>query len=192
MNVFYDAIALLWVLLLSYWTIAFFWTKRTVRYGMGWRREILWRLLVAVPIIVAIKVPTIRDFVVRYGLASMNTDPVLGGIGTAVCAAGVGFAIWSRNHLGRNWGVPMSKKENPELVTTGPYAWVRHPIYSGFLLAMLGSAVGLSPVWFLPLIVMGGVFTYAARREEREMLNQFPQAYLAYMQRTSRLVPFVY
>lgn len=192
MKPFYETISLLWVLLLGFWAIAFFWTKRTIRFGLGWRRELLWRLILAVPIIVAVKVPSVREFVVGYGLLSMNTNPVLGGIGAVLCAAGVGLAVWARINIGRNWGVPMSKKENPELVTTGPYSRIRHPIYAGFLLAMLGSAVGLSPVWLLPLVVMGGVFVYAARREEQELTNQFPQVYSAYVQRTSRLVPFVY
>ena len=85
--------------------------------------------------------------------------------------------------------MPMSTKENPELVTTGPYAFVRHPIYTGILLAMLGTAIGENVSWLLPLLLFGGYFIYSARREEELMLRQFPEQYPAYMRRTNMLVP---
>ena len=59
-------------------------------------------------------------------------------------AVGLGFAIWARRALGHNWGTPMSQKYEPELVTSGPYWMVRHPIYSGILVAGLGTAVALT------------------------------------------------
>jgi len=87
--------------------------------------------------------------------------------------------------------MPTSKQENPELVTTGPYALVRHPIYGGMLVAMLGSAIGQSVLWLLPLIVYAPSFIRSARREEKLLLEQFPERYRAYMQRTKMLLPFV-
>ncbi len=86
----------------------------------------------------------------------------------------------------------MSRKENPDIVTTGPYAQVRHPIYAGFLLVILGSAIGQSLIWLVMLIVVGAYFTFAARREEILMLEQFPEQYRAYMKRTKMLVPFIW
>jgi len=71
---------------------------------------------------------------------------LMGGVGVALCALGIGLAIWARTYLGRNWGMPMSRKENPELVTSGPYAYVRHPIYTGLLIAMLGSVTVLPAI----------------------------------------------
>jgi len=85
----------------------------------------------------------------------------------------------------------MSRKDNPELVTTGPYALVRHPIYSGLLLAILGSAIGQSVFWLLPLIVYGPQFILSARREEELLIEQFPERYPAYMERTKMLLPLV-
>jgi protein-S-isoprenylcysteine O-methyltransferase Ste14 len=85
----------------------------------------------------------------------------------------------------------MSRKQNPELVVTGPYAFVRHPIYGGILLALLGSTIGLGILWLVPLVLGGVYLVYAAKREEKLMLEQFPDQYPAYMKRTRMLVPFI-
>ena len=61
----------------------------------------------------------------------LNSDPRRAGLGLVFFALGLGFAIWARAHIGRNWGTPMSQKNEPELVTSGPYHLIRHPIDSG-------------------------------------------------------------
>ncbi len=115
--------------------------------------------------------------------------PALGG--AALCVLGMAFAIWARIYLGRNWGMPMSRKEDPYLVTGGPYAYVRHPIYGGLLIAMLGSSIGGMIVWSIPLLLCVVYFVYSARTEEKLMREQFPEQYPAYMKRTKMFVPFV-
>jgi protein-S-isoprenylcysteine O-methyltransferase Ste14 len=81
---------------------------------------------------------------VLKGHGAAATDPLLWGIGLAAFALGLGLAIWARIYIGRNWGMPMTQKAEPELVTTGPYHRVRHPIYSGIILAMIGTAIAVS------------------------------------------------
>jgi protein-S-isoprenylcysteine O-methyltransferase Ste14 len=83
----------------------------------------------------------------------------------------------------------MSRKEKPELVTSGPYSVIRHPIYTGLILAMLGSAIGVNLSWALLLVPVGAYFIYSARREEAVMLKLFPEQYAAYMARTGMLAP---
>jgi protein-S-isoprenylcysteine O-methyltransferase Ste14 len=85
----------------------------------------------------------------------------------------------------------MSRKEDPELVTGGPYAYVRHPIYTSILTALLGSVIGYGVIWLPPLLISLAYFIYSARREEALMCEQFPTQYPAYMQRTKMLLPFV-
>jgi protein-S-isoprenylcysteine O-methyltransferase Ste14 len=85
----------------------------------------------------------------------------------------------------------MSVKENPELVTTGPYAHVRHPIYAGLCLAMLGSSLAHSTWWLVPFVFASGYFFYSARAEEKAMLKQFPDQYGAYVKRTKMFIPRV-
>jgi protein-S-isoprenylcysteine O-methyltransferase Ste14 len=116
---------------------------------------------------------------------------ILMGVGVILFFAGLFLAIWARLHLGKNWGMPMSLKQDPELVTSGPYRFIRHPIYSGILLAVLGSA-GVSGVyWLVILAVLGIYFIYSARAEEKLMLDQFPESYPTYMSKTKMLIPFV-
>ncbi len=111
--------------------------------------------------------------------------------GLALCAAGFVFALWARLYLGANWGIPMSLRQGHELVTSGPYAHVRHPIYSGLMLAGLGTVLALGVAW-LPAVVLAGLFfVFSARTEERMLCEQFPHTYPAYQARTRMLIPFV-
>jgi protein-S-isoprenylcysteine O-methyltransferase Ste14 len=77
-------------------------------------------------------------------------------------------------------------------VTTGPYSEVRHPIYSGLILAMVGTAVAVSWYWLIAVALLGGYFIYSATREERYMTTLFPDAYLGYKQSTKMLIPLVF
>lgn len=112
-------------------------------------------------------------------------------IGQAMLFLGLALSIWARIHMGRDWGMPMSVKSEPVLVTSGPYRRVRHPIYSGILLASLGTAIAVSWVW-LYAVVWGGVyFLYSAVIEERNLLIQFPTTYPEYRRTTKMLIPFI-
>jgi protein-S-isoprenylcysteine O-methyltransferase Ste14 len=121
----------------------------------------------------------------------LNTDPWRAGIGLVFFAVGLGFAIWARMHIGRNWGPPMTQKVEPELVTSGPYRLVRHPIYSGILAAGLGTAVALSWWWLIAVALAGVYILYSAQIEERYLTDQFPDDYPDYKRSTKMLVPFI-
>ena len=134
---------------------------------------------------------SLREFLAEIQ-RSVSHSAIFGWSGVALCVLGFGLAISARWHLGRNWGMPMSRKEQPELVTSGPYAHLRHPIYTGLILAMLGSAIGVNVFWAVLLIPVGAYFIYSARREEAVMLQLFPEQYAAYMSRTGMLVPCLF
>lgn len=85
----------------------------------------------------------------------------------------------------------MSEKVGPTLVTTGPYRYIRHPIYSGLILAMVGTALAVKIYWLIVALLAGSYFVYSATVEEREMTRLFPTTYLAYKQSTHMLVPFI-
>ncbi len=130
-------------------------------------------------------------------LRSFKTDslavqsPILRVLGVIWLLSGLGLAVWARIHLGRNWGMPMSQKDEPELVTSGPYRLVRHPIYSGLLLAILGTALATNLYWLIALGVMGIYFAYSATVEERLLITSFPVAYPSYRAKTKMLIPFL-
>jgi protein-S-isoprenylcysteine O-methyltransferase Ste14 len=123
---------------------------------------------------------------------TVTQDPWLQGIGLAIFLLGLALAFWARVYLGRNWGMPMSEKVDPELVTTGPYRTIRHPIYSGIILAMVGTAVAVSVYWLIAVVLLGAYFVYSAVMEERYMAGLFPDAYPRYKQSTKMLVPFIF
>jgi protein-S-isoprenylcysteine O-methyltransferase Ste14 len=188
MTAYSGLIKALWLGLFAYWMVAAIGAKRNVGTRQRWKQS-GFRLSMIMLVLVALRtIPVVRDSL-QNAQAYMAGSRLVGAMGVVLCVLGIGFALWARVHLGRNWGMPMSTKESPELVTTGPYAFVRHPIYTGILLAMLGSALGENVFWVLPLVAFGAYFVYSARREEDLMTERFPEQYPAYMQRTNVLLP---
>jgi protein-S-isoprenylcysteine O-methyltransferase Ste14 len=122
------------------------------RGRVPWSRELRIRAAIFVLVIVLIRLGVFRG----HGL---NSDPWRAGFGLVLFAAGLAFAIWARIHLGRNWGTPMSRKNEPELVTSGPYRLVRHPIYAGIMIASIGTAVALSWAWLIAVALAGVYFS---------------------------------
>jgi protein-S-isoprenylcysteine O-methyltransferase Ste14 len=118
-------------------------------------------------------------------------NPALELLGVILFLSGLGVAVWARVHLGRNWGMPMTEQEEPELVTSGPYRAVRHPIYSGLLLALLGTAFAIYIHWLIVVGITAAYFVYSAREEERFLTAALPKAYPAYRAKTKMLIPFV-
>src|SRR6202451_1144302 len=154
-----------WVVFWVYWIAS----AVGVKEGRGSRRRIPLGGLTALAVIVLVRV-------FRGGSLAVHTT-VLEAIGAAVFASGLALAIWARVHLGRNWGMPMSQKAEPELVTSGPYRFVRHPIYSGLLVGVLGTALATNLIALIIVAVLGGYFYYSASVEEKNLTATFPNAY---------------
>jgi protein-S-isoprenylcysteine O-methyltransferase Ste14 len=121
-----------------------------------------------------------------------TTAPLLQGIGLAIFVPGLALAIWARIYIGRNWGMPMSRKAEPELVTTGPYRTIRHPIYTGIIFGMIGTTLAVSLYWLIAVAVLGAYFIYSAVVEERNMAELFPSTYPDYKRSTKMLIPFIF
>jgi len=119
-------------------------------------------------------------------------NPWLQVIGLVIFLLGLALAVWARVDLGRNWGMPMTEKADPELVTTGPYRTVRHPIYSGIILAMIGTTIAVSLYWLIAVVLLGGYFVYSAVMEERYMTDRFPDTYPKYKRSTKMLIPYIF
>jgi protein-S-isoprenylcysteine O-methyltransferase Ste14 len=185
-----SVVGLGWLVFVGYWWISAIGVKKNIR-GRSWRWEIGVRILVIAVIIALTRLPATQAFF-QGGPPSAGIDSVKGIAGLIVCLAGFALAVWARRHLGRNWGMPMTLKEGHELVTTGPYRYVRHPIYTGMLLAILGSGLVVnSPIWVVFLAGMAIYYVYSARTEESLMLQQFPEQYARYKRRTKAIVPFL-
>lgn len=174
-------IVAVWAAFWIYWLVAAVDAKRG---RSRWGRFAVVRLAMAALVVLLIRSKS-------FSGAHFTTDPWREGAGLAVVLLGLALAVWARVYLGRNWGMPMSQKEDPELVTSGPYHRVRHPIYSGIVLAMAGTAVALTWYWLIAVGLLLAYFSYSARMEEKYMTGQFPDAYPAYKESTKMLIPFV-
>jgi protein-S-isoprenylcysteine O-methyltransferase Ste14 len=164
------------------WIVAAFSTKRA---RVPSTRRVGIRLVLLVAVIALFHTRT-------FSIHDVSTGPWRDGVGLVLFVLGLAFAIWARVHIGRNWGTPMTQKVEPELVTSGPYRLVRHPIYSGILAGGIGTAVALGWSWMIVVVIYGAFFIYSAGAEERYMTEQFPDAYPAYKRSSKMLVPFIF
>jgi len=189
MNSVYDHLfEVMWLAWAAYWWVLSRSVKTTVR-----REPVLRRLAHLVPLGIAglllwlphVPVRILED---RF----LPRTPWVFGAGALLAAAGLLFAVWARVHIGANWSGIVTIKQDHELIRSGPYAIVRHPIYSGLLLAFVGSAVARGE-WrgVLAVAIVFGSFWPKLRFEERWMRQQFGQAYDDYRQRVRALIPFV-
>ena len=134
----------------------------------------------------------------RLGVAALDERfmpwaPWQFGAGAGLTCAGLAFAVWARRHIGRNWSAIVTLKQDHELVTSGPYALVRHPIYTGLLAGFLGGAIALGQ-WrgLLAVAIVHLSLLSKYRLEERWMAERFGPAYAAYRARVRALVPFLF
>jgi protein-S-isoprenylcysteine O-methyltransferase Ste14 len=170
-----------WVAFWIYWFAAAAGVKRG---RIRWGRAAGIRVVAVLVIVLLVRMKTFKG-------QTITDDPWLEGIGLAVFVSGLALAVWARRSLGRNWGSPMSEKVDPELVTTGPYGTIRHPIYSGIILALAGAAIAINWYWLIVAVLAGTYFVYSAFMEERYLTKRFPDSYRAYKGATKMLIPFV-
>jgi len=182
-------IRMLWIAMFIIWFVTGFRLKETTRSrseGMSrisvyivWAR---WWLLFA------------HGFGRRL-LARRVFDPSISiaYVGLGITAAGLVFAVLARFYIGKNWSALIQVKEGHELIQTGPYALVRHPIYSGLMLATLGTAIAYGE-WsgFLGFGMVVAAWGYKSRLEESAMAEQFGAQYESYRAHVKGLIPFVW
>jgi len=111
-------------------------------------------------------------------------------IGLVLTAAGLGLAVWARLHLGENWSASVTIKEGHDLIRSGPYAYLRHPIYSGILLALLGTVVALGEwrglIGFCVILIS---LIIKAKREEAWLAREFGGSWQEHHRHAGFLLP---
>jgi len=177
-------ITALWLIWLLFWLVSAIDTKRTVRREGNWSVSVFLLFVVLYAAFARVGGP------LRHHL--MPSPAWIAPTAVILCAIGLGFSIWARVVLGRNWSSTPTIKEGHELIQAGPYRLVRHPIYTGLLLAAFASCLYSHRV--MDAIIFAAVLLALIpkmRTEERLMLEQFPEAYPEYMKRTKALIPFI-
>jgi protein-S-isoprenylcysteine O-methyltransferase Ste14 len=179
MNALKIAIGSAWLIFWIYWIASAADSKASV--SSGWRPRLTGVSAAGVFLVV----------VVLRGGGLARHSLILAAVGTLLFACGIALAVWARLHLGRNWGMPMTQRAEPELVTSGPYRFVRHPIYSGLLIAILGTALVNNLLGLIVVAALIAYFYYSGVIEERNLVATFPEAYPEYRSRTKMLIPFL-
>jgi protein-S-isoprenylcysteine O-methyltransferase Ste14 len=189
MKTFFQAlIPALWLAWLAFWVLAARKTKETAR-----QESTSSRLLHHLPLIaggVLLASPHVLGPAMERRFHAHTFDWYL--VGLMFVVLGLGISVTARIWLGRNWSGTVTLKKDHELIQSGPYAVVRHPIYTGLLLALIGTAIVIGrwrAVAALPLLLAG--IAYKITVEERFMRAQFGDAYARYCARVNALVPFV-
>ena len=181
------AVPLLWLAWWAYWQGAARGVKRVRR-----RESVASRLGHILPLVIGgllIALPTLPGWL---GRRCLPHGWILYGTGVGVVAVGLGFSIWARRVLGRNWSGTVTLKEDHELIQSGPYRWIRHPIYTGILLGFVGSAIARDE-WrgVLAVLIVGVALWRKLQLEERWMQELFGAQYDEYRRHTWALVPWV-
>jgi protein-S-isoprenylcysteine O-methyltransferase Ste14 len=175
-----------WYAFLIVWLVAGFWVK-TSKVTEPFERRIVHSVLFTVGFYLLFA----RSY--HFGPLDARFAPPLFRvqvIAIVATCAGVALAIWARMMLGENWSARVTRKVGHELIRSGPYAYVRHPIYTGLLLATAGTALFLGQ-WkgLVALVVVLIAETFKAKREEQFMIEEFGESYRQYQSQTGFLIP---
>jgi protein-S-isoprenylcysteine O-methyltransferase Ste14 len=176
----------LWLIFALYWFVSAFRLNR-----MRSREPLLQRLTYVLPLLVALAIVYWGDTAFPFlGRRIIPRVWWVADAGVAFTAAGIGFAIWARYHIGRYWSGSVSLREGHQLIRSGPYAWIRHPIYTGILAGLLGGVVALGTYRELVilLIVLAG-FVMKAQREEALLSGEFGAAFDEHRRQTGFFLP---
>lgn len=183
-----DIIRISWGALLVFWVVSARGMKRPARTLNLFSRFFSYTL----PFIIAVMLIA-PGYSVGSTFLEMRFLPDLAWIafaGAVFVVVGAAVAIWARALLGRNWSTVPEVKDNHELIESGPYAWVRHPIYTGLLLMFLGSAIAIGQYrGLLGLAILAVSLWFKLRHEERWLAEHFGPAYRDYIARTWALIP---
>lgn len=182
------AIVVPWLVWLGYWIATSNAVKSTARKEASRSRT-----LQSIPLIVGGALVVLPDPVARALVPDGAQLGLLQYVGFAILLAGLLFSVWARVHLGTNWSVSVTLKDDHELIRSGPYGLVRHPIYTGCLLALVGAAL-IGGEWrgALGVVLIFVSLAYKVRVEESWLTGHFGTAYTRYRSEVAALIPGLY
>jgi len=187
MTLSYQIIAGCWAIFLLFWIVSAFFVKPTFERATS-STAILVRIALSIGIFLLLR---------RRGsalhLSALPPTPLRSAVADVLCVLGLLLALWARVTLGGNWSASVTFKKGHELIRTGPYALVRHPIYTAVLLMIIGTVIFIGRIEGIILVAVAiAGFWIKLRAEERLMTTHFPTEYPAYKAQTKALIPFVF
>lgn len=181
-------------LVISIWVVWFaFWRVASSGSTASDERESAWsRASYLVPMVLVIVLMISPGWPPWLARQLMPGGWVRYWVGVVVLLSALGFTVWARRTLGRNWSGRIAIKDGQQLVRAGPYRRIRHPIYSGGLVAILGSAVASGRVsGFLALVLACAALGHKIRIEERWLMREFGDRYAEYRRSSWLLLPYL-
>jgi protein-S-isoprenylcysteine O-methyltransferase Ste14 len=182
-------VPLCWIIFILDWSVSSLFVKKSLtKRGPWW---IIWRVVIALFVILFVhynRSGALSFF--RFSFQSFFSFLIPGSVLTLI---GLFGAVWARFHLGRNWSGYVTYKEDQTLITTGPYRFVRHPIYTSMILMFIGTILYYGSLFVsIFLIILTIDFVLRTKKEEEIMTRLFGEKYTDYMKRTKRLIPLIY
>ena len=186
---FYEAFfPVIWIVFLLYWQIKAVNTKSTKRLEPPASRIL--RVLIFATAIMLLSTTRIPLPLLYIQFWPQGLVPFW--LGAVVTVAGLLFAVWARHHIGTNWSSSVTIKQGHELITSGPYSLVRHPIYTGILAGFVGMIIAIAQLrGLIAFLLIFLALWLKLRIEEQWMRSQFGETYADYSRHTAALVPFV-
>lgn len=182
-------IALLWIAWLVYWLAAARNVKPMRRRESRWHR-VLWHVPIVLGAVLLASPVAKRTWLVAHFVPEA---PPVRAISVLLVVSGLVLAVWARRHLADNWSGEVALKQGHELIETGPFRTIRHPIYAGVLLALFGTTLAIGQ--WRALLGFGLLVLSFLRRvwlEERWLTEAFGAAYTDYRARSKTLIPFLF
>ncbi|SDR02067.1 Protein-S-isoprenylcysteine O-methyltransferase Ste14 [Rhizobiales bacterium GAS113] len=182
-SIFIWIIYALWTILIAYLVVS----------AKGAKQDTEGHLLQSFGLLFAIIAAFLLPYLPIFSFVNFApVNPVVSSIGIIVYILGMVLFVSARQHLGKNWSQTVSTKKDHELVTSGPYQYVRHPMYTGGAIACIGSAIVGGGAWIFLLVILGAIFIWRVGAEDKLMEQQFPNEFPDYKKRTKALIPFVW
>ena len=187
---YFNLVIICWIILFLYWLISAFFVKQSAT-KRNWKVMIIWRVILIILVIIFVTFDksgsTFLWVFLIHGIFSL---PILGSLLTVL---GLIVVIWARISLGRNWSNYTTYKKDHELITTGSYRLIRHPIYSGAILMLIGTFVYYGSLLILLILAIATIYVgWSIIHEEKTMIKLFGEKYIHYKKKTKKLIPGIY
>lgn len=181
---------ILYALIIIYWSVSAIFAKRVQSQEPFLKRFVFYWLPIILALVLLGPGKWYGDSILREKF--IDHTNTAGLLGLSLCILGACIALWSRILLGRNWSLAVQQKEDHELIKSGPYKLVRHPIYSGLLLFFSGHALIVGDYRaILAVVIVFISFWLKLRKEEQVLTQAFGERYHLYRQKTKALIPYL-